>query len=320
MRYRTRTGKELGDRSIVADVTKGFSSAANTKAPIFTQVITGFSAYTIGCLAFITRNFLRIKLGERTFGLFNILLAAVLVYVVYLFIQIYGQILVGYHDENLRYNLGTNLFVFLKTIFFLPLSLWLMDECGDVYGYDGDLVFSLNFLLPDELKYFIALIVLIGAAQLVDVYIRRANKEVIHSFYRGDSVFWGWLRGKKIGRLVINDTKIWMVIEPFFVLVLAYLMYDFLEYTEFAFVLMVSAICLFMEEYKVYTETRRFTLDMLDGRLDAAYMSSVQEEYQASLEGEKESSATSYQASVGGTGSGSIQAKGSTSKFRAKLL
>jgi len=320
MRYRTRTGKELGDRSIMTDVSKGFSDAAKKEAPIVTQFVSSIIAYIIGALAFLTKSFLRLKLGERTFGLFNLLLSVALIYFVYLFTQLYSDLLVEFYDESIRNNLGVKFFAFLQTFFYLAMALWQMDKSGDIYLEDGKLAYSLDLVLPEELKYFMWIIVIIGLTHLIDVYIRRANKEVIHSFYRGDSVFWGWLRGRTIGPLTFNDTRIWMFVEPAFVLVIAYLIHSVWGFTELSSLLMVSAICLFIEEYKVYIETRRFTLDMLDGRLDAAFMSSVQEEYKASLEGEKESSAKSYQASIGGTARGFQEAKGSTSKFRAKLL
>lgn len=322
MRYRTRTGKQLGDRAALSDISSGFGNAAKREAPILSQFVSGFFAYTIGSLAFLTKSFLRLKLGERTFGLFTIFFAFLLTYLVYYVYQLGDFTLATFYNEEERRNLGTIIWVFFEALLFLPFLLLDLDRSYTYVTEQGkEVFFSLNLALPDTINYFLIIIVIIGISHIVDVYLRRINREIIHSFHRGDSIFWGWLIGKKIGKIVLEDTFVWMIVEPLFVLSISYLIYSFLEgYNPLAFLLGLSAICLFIEEYKMYTESRRIRLDMRDGRLDAIYMSTEQEKDKESFEREKESSAKSYHASVGGTVVGSQEARGSTSKFRAKLL
>ena len=45
-----------------------------------------------------------------------------------------------------------------------------------------------------------------------------------------------------------------------------------------AIILRISAFCLFLEEMRVYSENRNMVLDIRDSNIDAAYISSVQNE------------------------------------------
>ncbi len=144
---------------------------------------------------------------------------------------------------------------------------------------------------------------------------------MIHSYYRGNSIFFGWMEDKVIGGFKINSLAIWMIVEPIFVLFVAYLVEDFLGYSQIGLILKFSAICLFIEEFRVYQENRRFILDMLDGQLDAAFVRDLQVEYQDSLDSTaKREGSGEYKASIGFKGQEGRSSKGSESPFRAKIL
>jgi hypothetical protein len=319
MRYRTRTGKELGDNFFISDLSKGVSSAAMHRAPLLTRLLSGGLGYFVGTCAFLTRSFLRVKLGERTFGLFTFLFAYLIVYLIFLYPQGYQITFESFFDESQRQNIGVIILTFIGTLFYLPFAIWQIRK-GEVVEGAGEVAFSLNMDMPLELDYFILITIVLGVGQLVDVYIRRATKDVVHSFYRGDSIFWGWLRGRKIGPIIFTDTRIWMLVEPLFILLVANLLSTYLGLNYLSLVLIVSAFCLFLEEYKVYMENRKFILDMLDGRLDAAYMNTIQEEYSSSILSENKNSTKNFRVSLGGTTNVIEDKKGSTSKYRVKLL
>ena len=72
MRYRAKSAKIQSDSSMLSDIGKGAVSAANKALPIFTPFIYLYD-YIVGTFAFISRGFLRVKLGSRTFGVFTFL-------------------------------------------------------------------------------------------------------------------------------------------------------------------------------------------------------------------------------------------------------
>jgi hypothetical protein len=111
-----------------------------------------------------------------------------------------------------------------------------------------------------------------------------------------------------------------MIVEPIFIVFLSILL-DYLGFKDVATILRVSAICLFIEELRVYQENRRFTLDMIDGQLDAAFAQELQEEYKGSLDTNTQTeNQKNYVATSTSSANSDLLVEGSDSSFRAKIL
>lgn len=306
MRYRTRTGKPLSDHAVIGqlgDSTKGILSGSPSATG---GLISSLFSYFIGISAFITKSFLRTRLGERSFGFLTILLVYFMVLLIYLTPDSYEANIQYMLGRELQENFGVKILAAVTAPFAVPYYIYTGGE-----NHEG---FSPQ--LPNSLLALVSIVIILGISHLVSVYTRRAKNEVIHSNYSGDSVFFGWLAGKQIGGFEFTPIRIRMIVEPVAVLLLAYLIQQYLGYSELAFVLEISAVCLFIEEYRLYVENRRFILDLLDGHLDAAYAGQVQEEHGLT----NKNSAKSYKASIGGTRNRQREPKGSTSTYRAKVL
>jgi len=316
MRYRTRTGKTYGDQAIAGNVAKGVDYIAKTKAPFISRFLSGIFGQFVATSAFISRSFLRLNLGERSFGLITILMVYLIIWLIYLYPQAYTGTCELFFDEGGimegvdQGSLGMKLLVFFAAILYVPAMM-----------LRKDMSIHLSPDMPYMLDWFVFIILLISVAHLIEVYARRLNKTVIHSLYRGDSVFFSWMIGLKIGGTTITPLGVWMIVEPLFLLAVAYLMNSVLGWMELSLVLFVSAICLFLEEYRVYVETRRIILDVLDGRLDAVFMSRIQSTYGEKLkeaEGNQKNLNTS--ASRVKTSQTGKETAGSNSPYRVKVV
>ncbi|MCI5091186.1 hypothetical protein [Phaeodactylibacter sp.] len=306
MRYRTRTGKPLSDHAVIGqlgDSTKGILSGSPSATG---GLISSLFSYFIGISAFITKSFLRTRLGERSFGFLTIILVYFIVLLINLTPAAYALNVQYMLGRGLQEVFGLKILAAVTAPFAVPYYIYVGGN--DYPGFSPQLPYSLLVL--------VSIVIILGIGHLVSVYTRRAKNEVIHSNYSGDSVFFGWLSGKQIGDFEFTPIRIRMLVEPFAVLVLAYLIKQYLGYSDLAFVLAVSAVCLFLEEYRLYVENRRFILDLLDGHLDAAYAGQVQEEHGLT----NKNSAKSYTASIGGTKNRQKEPRGSTSNYRAKVL
>jgi hypothetical protein len=311
MRYRTRTGKKLGDQFIVSDFAKGTKQIASRKIPVTTGIITGIIGYFISASAFIIRSFLRVKLGERTFGALTLLSVYFIIWLIYIFPQAYEVTADNLLRSNVdKGNLGVMAMTFFMTFIYAPYKFFEND--GSVSSFSPE--------LPYELNIFAIIILFIGVSHFIELLTRKYRKEVVHSYYRGDSVFFGWLVGRKINNYIVKNITIWILIEPLFIVIIAWSISTFLGYNQVAIVLVISAICLFIEEYRGYLENRQFVLDMLDGQLDAGYVKSLQSEYEESLSMKGNLNEANYSVSLGSGASNSERmASGSDSHFRVKL-
>lgn len=279
MRYRTRTGKNVSDQSVVSNFTN-VTTRAISSSPIASIFVELFR-FLIGVYAYISRSFLRIRIGERTFGVLTVLGIFFFAWAIFYFRNIYVQFDIHFSEAPDFGQLGhlTKILAALVSIYVFFLNPFISTLQDAFYGvnieypsYSPDLV----------ILSFIVLILSIG--HFIEVYSRRRRKEVVHSLYRGDSFFFEWLVGKKIFGIKITKLGVWLILEPLFVYIVALLIEDYLGLDKIAFLLKISAVCLFIEEYRVLKENRQYVLDMLDGQLDGAFSAEIQKEYADKLE------------------------------------
>ena len=309
MRYRTRTGKQLSDQNVISDLGKGTKNILSGSPSIFGDFIFGIFNYVVGGAAFISRCLLRIRLGERTFGLLTVVSIFFLAWLIFNIPPLLENTQAKFSITNNSDSIGNHIIAF----FIIPYYLIMMSLRPEE---------ELNKLfvdLPTEVYIFIGLVMIVGIFHLVEVYSRNTKKELVNSYYRGDSLFFGWLEGKKIFRIKISMTRIWMFIEPLFILFIAYLVREVLNYNDVALVLTISAGCLFLEEFRVYQENRRIELNLIDGWLDAHYVSNMHKQFQDVLANENKESPKDFNASFGQGGQGVPNSSGSDSPFRASI-
>lgn len=307
MKFKSRTGKVLGDQNVLTDLGKGTKDALRASPSFFGNFLIGIFNYFIGIGAFISRSFLRKKLGERTFGVITLISVYLLVWFMFMCSNIYNVASMKYADFD---NVGSQASKVFRTLSYMVFTVIPDRE-------------ELEKIIPElslQTYFFIVVIMIIGLGHFKDLYTRKRNKEIIHSYYRGNSLLFYWLEGESFFGISIKLTAVWMIVEPLFVISISFLV-DFLGGNDVATILQISALCLFIEEFRVYQENRRFTLDMIDGQLDAAFAQELQEEYMESLESNiQNENQSSYKASFSNSTIVDLTTEGSNSPFRAKIL
>lgn len=292
--------------------TKKFSASLSNSFSRLDPYLIGFLLsifdFIISVYALVTRSFLRKKLGERTFNIFTIILMFSFVYVALILQKAIPPALVQFPVE------GVDGFMkhFVTYIIIIPSIPWLL-----VTGYQK---------MPeiDTSAYvFLIVIFIVCIGHITDVIIRRRRDEIIHSYHRGDSLLFGWMKGRSFGSYIISDLTIWMIVEPLFVLFVAWLINKYYMLGQVSLILAVSAVCMFIEEYRVDMDHRKFVLDIIDGQLDAQYAKEVQNYYSSKVEELKmHDTQMEYQASIGSNDSekafGSFGKK-RYSEFKAKI-
>jgi hypothetical protein len=255
MKYRTRSGSLQSDFNFSSDFSKGLQRFFSEDPSFFPSFIGNIFNYLIGVFAFISRSFLRLRLGERSFGLITIITVFPVVWLLFYSVNAYK-------------------------------AFWGKDESTNTSETTASEVNYWEYI-PDistQIYLFVGFIFILGAGHLVEIYFRRRRKIMIHSSYRGDSWLFGDLVGNNFFGLTINTLVVWMIIEPVTIYIFATGVDKILKLAEVAFILKISAVCLLIEEYRVYKETRKLFLEIVDGQLDAAYVKNIQETYKDYLE------------------------------------
>lgn len=284
MKYRTRTGKPTGDQELIGDLSKSFGSSLKRTDPFILGFIVTFFSQLISIGAYPIRCILRAKLGERTFGIFSIFLSLFAIWLMILYGDLYTITL----EEELYVKFGqpnslidyvlmsfVNIFYALIVMFVLPITLLSTDSSSEL--------FEILPNIPLSIYAFMILFLICSIAHLTDIYRRNKREEWIHTLYRGDSLLFSWLEGKKIANIKVTTIGIWLIIEPIFVIVIALILINLDTYKSLASVLIISSLCLMLEEYSVYVENRRMQLDAIDNRLDSQYMVSIQKKLEQEM-------------------------------------
>lgn len=277
-----QSGNKFTERAAFKRLGKGVSTGVNriTGGSFLTELFSGIFYFFVGLGAFSVRSVLRRKLGERSFGLLTILLTFIWLRLLYAWKYLEFapcEMLFGVECGVLGHGLYYLLIpISLIVNLFVPGALELV-KTNEGFGNAFN---PFNFGLGDSLAGFYSVVFLIFAFIALGESIYRIFKKVRwYSYYRGkSSLFDWWLTGKKIGSFVISERIIWMILEPLTVALISgfsYLMGDIL----LSKILMIGAVCLFIEEYGDYREERGVILDVIDGEIVNERIITVKAEY-----------------------------------------
>lgn len=282
-----QSDKRFTDQAAYKRLAKGVSTGVNriTGGSFLTELFSGIFYFFVGLGAFSIRAVLRRKLGERSFGILTILLT-------YFWIRLfYAWNYLEFQPCNTFFGvecgvLGNGLYYFLVPIslivnLFFPGALELVTTTE---GF-GNAFNPFNFGLGESLAGFYSVVFLIFAFIALCESIYRIFKKVRwYSYYRGkSSLFDWWLTGKRIGGFAISERIIWMIVEPMVVVLFAGLFY-LIGDTILSQILMIGAVCLFIEEYGDYREERNVILNVIDGEIINERIIQVKTEYSSDQE------------------------------------
>ena len=276
MKYRTKSGQSISDEGAISNLYKGVHQAAQRN--FFASLLVGIFDFLVGIGAYITRCFLRTRIGERTFGFVSIALSIWLIWVIHFGTQN------NFIGRAKHYLANPHIYgpIILKEDLAIP---FLLSFEWDSIKKDNIQMFSSQNETSVLVILSIALI-LNSMLHYLEIYRRKRDKEeIINSQYKGDSLVFRWFEGKEIYGFRITKIEIWMVLEPLLILFLAMMLAILTNssYPSTVAILMASSFCLFVEGYRVYKENRQLRLDVLDGRLEAMYVTQLQKEYDEML-------------------------------------
>ena len=310
MKYRSRTGKTISDQSVLNSAGEGATQLLKRDRSSIGNIFISLYKFLIGMSAFIARGFLRSNLGERTFGIITIVSVYWIIWYLNISIEIFNEL---FEDLSEGYEHSFIFIVPAGIASFFLAPIWMVLALRD-----SDFKFP---SLSDGTGLIILAVIctILALAHLIEAKRRHLRKEVIHSYYRGDSLLFGWMAGRSLWSQQVTPLHIWMIVEPLFVFLISVALLSFEDFYRLGGVLMISSFCLFIEEYHVYQENRQFILDMLDGRLDATFVGEIQEQYEEGLEIAQKSSPKDYKATFGQNKSKNEE-RGSSSPFRARIV
>jgi hypothetical protein len=248
-----------------------------------TEFLYGAFYFLVNIGAFSVRILLRWNMGIRSFGFISIV-----------FLYLWIRVFLIYMYSN---DLGCEYFQISeddicpldnKIEFYLSIFIDLFAPLHD--GFDllkGDLsIYLYPQNHPDNFGYALHIFSLftLGLSLLhySNTFIRDIIKVKSHSFHRGDSVFFGWLKGKKIvSSYEINEHVIWAVLDPLWVIFIAYFFESILGYYALSILLQVGAVCLMIQEFQVWNRNKDMIRNMIDQEIDAELLLIEREKYKA---------------------------------------
>ena len=238
--------------------------------------------FLISTLSIPARLALREKMGERALKVASFLLA-LLAYSLLNFIIFY----LIYHFNN-KYGLYER--------------VWSNFLIFRAYTFER---FITNLILFFVSPFTIFLVFLTGKVFAHFKYhIQRSKQNIVgYSFYRGDGVYFNHLLGKKIFGFQINDLILRMIVEPITLFRWSFIIFSLSIITlilrasypigSFHFIiidclsfgilavsltLLISSLCLFLEELAIMQKGRDAILDMIDGELDMQQIMLIKDE------------------------------------------
>lgn len=285
---------KISDKALVNDLASKVFSASRKRRPIIIAFFYYILKFLLSVGAFISRAFLRSKLGERTYGVITI----IFIYIFLSFVQITFQVVPILNDnlESLKpelEKLGVDNFD--RTGLYDLLGIYLLvttqenrpDNLSRISVMGTFLLYRdavINYEgLEDGLSFFWILLLLLSLMHFFELLRRRIQGKIIHSYQRGKSIFFSFLVGKKIGRFKINEVHIWMMIEPLFILAIGNIINVVFGLAPLSLVLSISGICLFFEEVRVYLDNRSLELDIIDSLIDGKKLARLQENYEEKI-------------------------------------
>lgn len=272
MKYRTNSQFKSNDNALINKISEGVYSASSKQKSIILGLFYSLFFYVVGAIALIPRIFLRTKLGERTIGIFSVFL---------IFSVIWGINFLYYALPNFINEINSafendDSWVLEKLLFFnliiskeqneMTLGIVLLKYIRE------EAVLSLS----EQLKWAWYIILLLSVLHFGEVWNRKKNAERIHSYYRGNSLIFSKFIDEEFFGIKITNLFIWMILEPLFVFMISFVL-EFIFFDPIlGFLFRLSAVALFLEEWRVYAENRNMVLDIIDSNIDAVYINSVQ--------------------------------------------
>ena len=285
MKYSTeaKIGK-ISDQTLIKQLSQNVFMASRQRRSLIIEFFYYIFRTLLSVASYIGKIFLRRNLGERTYGVFSI----ILVYLLILFVQ--GCVAIWPSIESEWNSLDQSSFFddkpALKAIDKIVVLgiIASTDKDTDALASMGIWYFFREaFVQPPwgwEIRLFWWVIIALSIHQFVNKWIRKKDHNNIHSYFRGESIFFERFIGKKLGRFTINQRFVWMIIDPIFLMIISFPLAFWLESQSLVIILRISAVCLFLEEYSVYSENRKMVLDVLDSQIDAEYIASIQQKSQ----------------------------------------
>jgi hypothetical protein len=272
MKFRINSTIQTGDHALVNQLAKGTFSLTKRPRSFILGFLYSVFFYFIGVFAFIPRILLRTKLGERTIGVITVLSVYCLIWAVNVLYSIIPELVFDLrkvHGESpslLEVILMTNVLVSNpeEEITWMLIFVQYFNDYGLV-------------VITPALKWFWYIILILSILQFLE-FKSRKNDELVHSFYRGDSVFFSRFIGMELLGYQINQITVWMVIEPLFVVILSIAFQYIFKEEILSSIIRFSAIALFIEEWRIWSENKSIKLDIADSNIDSLYISSVQKE------------------------------------------
>ena len=186
MKYRTRTGKPLSDHAVISEIggnAKGILTGSPSAAG---GLVSSIVRYFISISAFITKSFLRARIGERSVGVLMLLLLYFVVLVISLTPDAFQQNVLYFkksNKERIQPTHGEEVVAAFMAPFSVPYYIYKShgeEEQNEVAINTQEASvrpkFSVN--LPFSLQILVALVVLLGIIHLIDIHSRgRRNSD-----------------------------------------------------------------------------------------------------------------------------------------------
>lgn len=247
--------------------------------------LSGIFYFFINMGAFTVRVFLRRKMGVRSFGLISVLLS-------YIWLRLF--LINSYVFENscemfFGFEDGTTCNWGNYAEYYLSPTIDLFDFIpgGYINAIEGNLSSYLSFFNTIEafglgLHLLSISVLFLGVLHFFTAIVRDIRKVKWHSFHRGTSLFFNWLNGRSVfGLFTINEHLIWAVVEPLFVLFIAYTLAIFSQDWALILCLKIAAWCLAIQEFQVWNRNKNMVRNMIDQEIDSSILLEEREKFKA---------------------------------------
>jgi hypothetical protein len=275
-----QSNMKYGDEIVYKRLQKGVVKSVDRAlgGNFITELISGVLYFFVGLGALSVRVILRRKLGERSFGMFSVVLTYIFLKVIFF----WSYVKIAPFEGSSSGAIGQILYE-TYALYVRAVGLFFPQWFPDVILNQEVVQNSISpFHFEDGntfLGFFILTYLIFALIALGEVFYRILYKVRWYSYYRGkSSLFDWWLVGKKLGGRTITEKTVWLIIEPLFVAATSLIFYaqrDFLM----GGVLLMGAICLLIEEFSYFRAERNALLDVMDGEFEAEWITKLKERH-----------------------------------------
>lgn len=267
------------DKDLLGRFNRSTYEALTREYPFFIGGVIRFFQFSVRAGAFTMRVFLRKNMGKRSFGIWSI---------------VFGYLWIRYFltkSPNLRS-------IKAKDLVFGKMDFSVM---GNNYNSDALFDFSDTILLPLVNLIYYILQIISNIVQTFDIaldnsipdgasssvfyysyifiifsliHLSKANKKALRwekadTYARGESIFFDWLRGRKLFGYKLNKDFVRIFVEPIFLLMCSIIVgFSYGDGNGFSLFLWLSGFALMAEEYQDYLFRQEQVLDMIDSEFD----------------------------------------------------